>query len=156
MHNDLYKFLTENNLLYWKHIGFQKGYSTEHAILQVVGEINQSFEKNEFTVSVFVDLFKAFDTVQSFPTNFTKKIECYSITGNYLRWFENYLKDRKQFISFEHASTKKATVTCGVPQGSILGSLLFLLYVNDLHHSLKALNRVMFVDDKSFLLTQWR
>ena len=63
MHNRLYKCLTENNLLYCKQFGFQKGHSPEHAILQLVEQINQSFEKNEFTLGVFVDLSKAFGTV---------------------------------------------------------------------------------------------
>ena len=66
---------------------------------------------------------------------------------------ENYLKGRKQFISFEHNSTKKATVTCGVPQGSILGPLLFLLYANDLHHASKILNPIMFADDTNLFFS---
>ena len=66
---------------------------------------------------------------------------------------ENYLKGRKQFISFEHNSTKKATVTCGVPQGSILGPLLFLLYVNDLHHASKVVNPIMFRDDTNLFFS---
>ena len=63
MYNRLYKYLTENNLLYCKQFGFQKGHSPKHAILQLVEQFNQSFEKNEFALGVFVDLFKAFDTV---------------------------------------------------------------------------------------------
>ena len=129
MCNRLYKYLTENNLLYCKQFGFQKGHSLEHAILQLVEQINQSFERNEFTLGVFVDLSKAFDTVDH--QILFKKLEYYGIAGNNLRWFGNYLKDRQQFISFENNSTKKVTITCGVPQGSILGPLLFLLYVND-------------------------
>ena len=100
---------------------------------------------NEFTIGVFIDLSKAFDTVDH--QILLKKLEYYGTTGNCLKWFENYLKDRQKFISFEHNSTKKATETCGVPQGSILGPLLFLLYVNDLHHSSKILNPIMFADD---------
>ena len=72
-----------------------------------------------------------------------RRTENCGISGNNLRWFENYLKGRQQFISFENNSTKKVTITCGVPQGSILGPLLFLLYVNDLHHASKVLNPIM-------------
>ena len=74
---------------------------------------------------MFADLSKAFDTVDH--QILLKKIEYYGIAGYNLRWFEIYLKDRKQFISFEHNSTKKATVKCGGPQGSILGSLSYSL-----------------------------
>ena len=75
MYNRLYKYLTKNNFLYCKQFRFQKGYSPEHEILQVVEEINQSFEKNEFTPDVFADLSKAFHTVDH--QNLLKK---YNIT----------------------------------------------------------------------------
>ena len=100
---------------------------------------------------MFVDLSKAFDTVDH--KILLKKLEYYSIIGNYLRWFENYLRDRQQSISFKHNSTKKATVTWGVPQGSALGPLLFLLYVNDLHHTSKILNPIMFADDTNLFFS---
>ena len=146
----LYKYITENNLLYCKQFGFQKGHSPEHAILQLVEQINKSFEKKEFILGVFVDLSKAFDTVDH--QILLKKLEYYGIAGNNLRWFENYLKDQKQFISFEHNSTTKA-ITCGVPQGSTLGPLLFVLYVNDLHHASKVLNPTTFADDTNLFFS---
>ena len=148
MYNRLYKYLTKSNLLYFKQVGFQKGYSPEHAILQVVEQINQSFEKSEFTLGVFVDLSKAFYTVDH--QILLKKLEYYGIAENNLRWFKNYLKDPKQFICFEHDSTKNAKVTCGISKGSIVEPLLFLLYVNDLHHVSKILNPIMFADDTHF------
>ena len=127
---------------------FQKRRSPEHAILQLVEQINQPFGKKGYALGVFADLSKAF---HSFDHQILlKKIEYYGIAGNNLRWFENYLKDRKQYISLKHNSIKKATVTCGVPQGSILGSLLFLLYVNGLRHASKVLNPIMFADDTNF------
>ena len=89
--NRLYKYLTESDLLYCKQFGFQKRHSLEHAILQLVEQIHQSFEKNEFALDVFVDLSKAFDIVDH--QILLKKLEYYGITGNNLRWFENYLKD---------------------------------------------------------------
>ena len=108
MYNRLYKYLTENNSLYCKQFGFQKGHSPEHAILQLVEQINQSFEKNEFTLGVFVDLSKAFSTVEH-QILLKKLEEYYGIAGNNLRWFENYMKYRQQFVSFEHNSTEKVT-----------------------------------------------
>ena len=106
--------------------------------MQLIEKTNESSEKNELTCGVFV----AFDTVDH--QILLKNLEQYSIVGNNLRWFENYFKYREQFISFEHNSSKNATVTCSVPQGSILGPLLFLLCVNDLNHASKLLNLIMF------------
>ena len=100
---------------------------------------------------MFVDLFKAFHTADH--QILLKSLEYYGIAGINIRWFENYLKNRKKNISFEHSFTKKSTVTCGVPQGSILGPLLFLLYVTDLNHASKLLNPIAFADDPNIFFS---
>ena len=110
-YNRPYKYLTENNLLYYKQCGFQKGHSPEHANLQLVEQINQSFGKNEFTLVVFVDLSKAFDTVDH--QILQKKIEYYGIARNNRRWFENHLKKQ---VLLKKNSPEKATLTYSVSQ----------------------------------------
>ena len=95
----LYKYPTENNLLYCKQFGYQNGHFPEHAILQLVKQTNQSFEKNKFTLVVLVDFPKAFDEIDH--QIFLRKLEYYGIPGENLKWFENYLKNQNQFISFD-------------------------------------------------------
>ena len=79
----------------------------------------------------------------------TKKLELYGIKGCNLRWFQSYLSNRKQFVTYGDKQTNIETITCGVPQGSVLGPLLFLIFVNDLHKAIKYLDPIMFADDAS-------
>ena len=148
MYNCLYKYLKENNILYEKQFGFQSGYSTSNAIVQFVDKIFDSFEKEQFTLGVFIDLSEAFDTVDH--SLLLKKLKLYGITDKNLTWFESYLSNRKQYIEIgENSKTYLKYVTCGVPQGSILGSLLFLVYVNDLPNAFRLLDPITFADDTS-------
>ena len=145
MYNRLYKYLTTEKLLYSKQFDFQTGLSTEHAIVKLVDQIYESFEKDRYTLVIFIDLSKAFDTVDH--TILIKKLEMYGIKGINLAWFRSYLTNRIQYISTTRdLETDTKNTCCGLPQGLILGPLLFLLYVNDLHNS-AALDPIMFADD---------
>ena len=150
MHNRLYKYLTTvttGKLLYSKQFGFQTGISsisTEHAIVKLVDQIYKSFEKYHYTLGVFIDLSKSFDTVDH--TILIRKLEMYGIKGINLAWFGSYLTNRIQYISITHIlETDTKNICCRVPQGSILGPLLFLLYVDDFHNS-SALDLIMLAD----------
>ena len=147
MYNRLFKHLSENSILYKKIFGFQTSHSTEHAILLLVNQLYKSFDESRFTLGIFIDLCKAFDTVDH--KILTKKPELHGIKDCSLRWFESYLSYRKQFITYGDKQTNIETVTCGVSQGSILGPLLFLISVNDLHKVTKYLEPVMFADDRN-------
>ena len=145
MYNRHFKYLSENSILYKKQFGFQTSHSTEHAILLLVNQLYQSFDESKFTLGIFIDLSKAFGTLDH--KVLTKKLELYGIKDCNLRWFESYLSNRKQFITYGDKQTHIETITCEDPQGSILGPLLFLILFNDLHKVTKYLNPIMFADD---------
>ena len=115
MYNRLYKYLTDNSILYKKQFGFQEGHSTEHAIVQLVDQIRNSFESKQYTLGVFVDLSKAFDTVNH--KILISKLENYEIRGKKLLWFISYLTNRTQFIKYINANTGFQKIVCGVLQG---------------------------------------
>ena len=89
MYNRLYKYITDNNILYKKQFGFQTGHSTEHAKIQLVDQINSNFEKDQYTLGVFIDLSKAFDTVDN--KILIAKLENYGIKGINLLWFNTWI-----------------------------------------------------------------
>ena len=152
MYNCLQKYLNDQNILYDKQFGFQTGHSTEHAIAQLVDQICEAFEKSEYTLGVFIDLSKAFDTVDH--STLLKKLELYGITDRNYSWIKSYLSNRLQYIQIdENIRTEFCVVKCGVPQGSILGPLLFLLYVNDLKNASSVLAPIMFEDDTNLFHT---
>ena len=118
MYNCLQKYLKVQDILYDKQFGFQSGHSTDHTIAQLVDQIYEAFEKNEYTLDVFIDLFEAFDTVDH--SILLRKLELYGIADRNYAWIKSYLSNRLQYIQVdENFRTEYCLVKCRVPQGSI-------------------------------------
>ena len=107
--------------------------------------------RKENTISVFLDLSKAFDTVNH--NILLRKLEFYGIRGLALQWFKNYLTGRTQYVLYNNTQSSKQYITCGVPQGSVLGPLLFLIYINDIPNCLKHSKSIVFADDTTIFAT---
>ena len=150
MFNRLIEFLNKHHILSPSQYGFRKGFSTNIAISFLHDKISKAIDKKEYFLGLFLDLSKAFDTV-NYEILFSK-LEHYGIRGNSLSWFKSYLHDRKQYVEFNGAKSELELITCGVPQGSVLGPLLFLLYINDLPNVLTHLQTIMFADDTNLFI----
>ena len=123
MYNKLYNFVEANDILYAHQYRFRRGNSTQQAIITLINKITKSVNSDDFVISVFSDLKKAFDCV---PTNILlAKLQAYGIRREYIKWFRSYLTDRTQYVNFNGKESAEHTLKCGVPQGPILGSLFF-------------------------------
>ena len=151
MHRRLSNFLDRSILIYSLQFGFRHNYSTSYALIHLTETIKQSRDQGLFSCGIFVDLQKAFDTVDH--DVLLGKLEHYGIRGITSKWFETYLKDRQQFVSINGYSSECLSVPVGVPQGSVLGPLLFLLYINDLNRAIKHCKVHHFADDRNLLCT---
>ena len=145
VHKNLYFFLEAHNILFDNQFGYWKNNLTTHALIQITDLIKKSIDKGKYGCGIFTDLRKAFDTVNH--EILLTKLEHYGIRGNMLDWFRSYLSKRKQYISINGQSSELLDITCGVPQGSVLGTLLFLIYINDLPNVSEVLNFYLFADD---------
>ena len=145
VHKRLYGFCGTQHILYDNQYGFRPKHSTLDAVSKLSAHVMASLEDNLTTLAVFLDLSKAFDTIDH--TILLKKLNVYGIRGIALEWFRNYLTNRSQFVSYRDTHSANCIVTCGVPQGSVLGPLLFIIYTNDLPHSLTHSNCKLFADD---------
>ena len=147
MYNYLINFIDKNKIIYKYQFGFRKSHSTNHAIISLV---NNALDSGKVLVGIFLDLKKAFDTVDH--RILLDKLYKYGIRGVALNWFKSYLTNRKQYVCINECSSEIKSITCGVPQGSILGPLLFILYMNDLADVSDKLFTILFADDTTILI----
>ena len=138
-------YLEKNHLLYNKQFGFRKKRSTELASALFIDEIRKEIDKGKLVGVIFIDLSKAFDTLSH--SILLSKLSSFGINGTELKWFTGYLFNRSQICSYDGVLSDPYPLTTGVPQGSILGPLLFLLYFNDFVKCLENASTIQFADD---------
>ena len=143
---NMYNFLIDNNLLYKYQSGFLPHHSTVFQLIDIFHNICQAFDNSMFSCIVFCDVSKAFDRVWHKGLLF--KLRQNGIDGKLLEWLNSYLSQRKQKVCFKSCYSGLKSIFAGVPQGSVLGPLLFLVYINDIAKQLLSLTR-LFADDSS-------
>lgn len=144
IHKRLYNFITHYGLLHPSQFGFRNNYSSYMAVVS-------HLDKGNHTAGIFLDLSKAFDTISH--DILITKLHHYGIRGNALEWFRNYLTNRKQYVIYNNCKSDVGTVQCGVPQGSVLGPLLFIIFLNDIVYSSKSLSFFIYADDTNAIMS---
>ena len=130
---------------YDKQYGFRKGRSTEHATLELIDGLIKDMDNGDIPICFFIDLSKAFDTLNH--EVHLEKLNHHGVLNTAFKLFENYLSNRKQYVDFDGAKSDYLFMVTGVPQGSILGPLLFLIYMNDISNSSTLFKFILFADD---------
>ena len=149
--NQLYKYFQDNSLFHTSQYGFRSNHSTELAALEFLDRVMNEMDKGQTPLSIFLDFSKAFDTIDH--NILIHKLKYYGLGNNSLSLFKSYLQDRYQYVQIENVKSELLKIKTGVPQGSILGPLLFLIYVNDISSVSKLFYPILYADDSTLIST---
>ena len=145
VYKQLYDYFSKNSLIYKSQYGFRHLHSTELAALELADRLSSNLDDGEIPITIFLDLSKAFDTLDH--KILLSKLKYYGLSESALQWFSSYLTDRLQYIHVEGTDSNMLPISTGVPQGSVLGPLLFLIYMNDVSEASDKLHSILFADD---------
>ena len=149
--DQMHDYFHTNKLNFEGQYGFRKKHSTELTAVETIDRITQQLDKGNTPLYIFLDLSKAFDTLNR--KIMLHELEYYGVTGPSLQLLRSYLSDRKQYVEFENVISDSSNIKTGIPQGSILGPLLFVLHVNDISLASKIFTAIIYADDTSLSST---
>ena len=144
-------YFIENNLFHDDQYGFREKHSTGLATMELMDHVISALDDKDLPIFIFMDLSKAFDTLGH--TTLLHKLKYYGKNGITLNWFNSYLSNRSQYVEIDNALSTKMVINTCVPQGSILGPLLFLIYMNDIPNSSRSFRLVLYADDTTLFST---
>ena len=150
IHDQTQVFLDENKILFTYQSGFRKHYSTDTCLSYLTDRVRNGFEKGSLTGMILIDLQKAFDTIDH--KILTEKMSCLGFAESTIRWYKSYLTNRCFIVNVGNDFSSPGKLLCGVPQGSILGPLLFLLYVNGMPQAVNS-DLLLYADDTCLIYT---